>query len=73
MIFEPKNNKQLTAKQADVANKIAERILLTQIRIAGFLNKRTAHFSKFQKEVLLIIISLLFSGVSIYLLVKSIY
>ena len=73
MKFEPKDRKTLTANQADLANKIAKRILLAQIKIASFLNKRTEHYTKFQKEVLLIIISLLFSGVSVYLLIKSIY
>jgi len=73
MKFELNDRKTLTVNQADLANKIAKRILLAQIKIADFLNKRTAHFTKFQKEVLLIIISLLFSGASIYLLIKSIY
>ncbi|MDB5119751.1 MAG: hypothetical protein JWN56_969 [Sphingobacteriales bacterium] len=54
------------------ANRIAGKILRVQNRTATFLNAKTAHYSKCQKQILLLIISTVFGGVSVYLIFQAI-
>lgn len=54
------------------AKRIASDLIKYQTRISNYLNKTTAHFSRTQKQILLIGISLFFSACSLYLIFKSI-
>jgi len=64
-------NKQRFNNDA-IAKVAAERIISLQRRTADCLNKRTAGFTKIQKQILLLIISIVFSSISLYLILKSI-
>ena len=67
------NPKQKSGLPQDaLAKKIAGGILKSQLRIANYLNRKTAHFSKVQKEILLLCISLIFGMISLYLIFKAI-
>lgn len=55
-----------------LAQKVADGILKSQLRIANYLNRKTAHFSKIQKEILLLSFSLIFSLISLYLIFEAI-
>src|SRR5690606_37336551 len=59
--------------QEITARKIANKIIGRQVRLANFLNQRTAHFTKGQKQILLVIISVFFSALSLYLIFTSLY
>ncbi|MBC8053813.1 MAG: hypothetical protein H7Y13_12180 [Sphingobacteriaceae bacterium] len=67
---EPKQ--KLKLGQDALAQKVAGGILRIQLRIANYLNRKTAHFSKIQKEILLLCFSLVFSLISLYLIFKVI-
>ncbi|HXH99298.1 MAG TPA: hypothetical protein VNI52_03450 [Sphingobacteriaceae bacterium] len=71
-IFKNAKEKGQTSTQDAVAQKIAGRIVKFQFKIADYLNEKTAHYSKVQKEILLIVISALFSAASLYLIFNSI-
>lgn len=58
--------------QDHLARKIADCIIRTQFKVANYLNLKTGHFSKVQKEILLLAISALFTGVSLYLIFQAI-
>ncbi|MDB5013254.1 MAG: hypothetical protein JWQ25_1456 [Daejeonella sp.] len=64
--------RKMSESQLEVAQKIAGYILTIQGRIALYLNQRTAHYTTRQKYLLLMFISFLFSGISLYLIIKSI-
>jgi len=72
MLFlkEPKERK-LNCHQEEVAQKAARKIIRVQTRLAGWLNKRTEHFTTAQKHLLLLAISAIFSGISLYLIFNS--
>lgn len=53
------------------ARRIANQIIKLQGRIAEFLNTKTAHYTTSQKQILLLIISIFFSAVSLYLIFKA--
>lgn len=55
-----------------LAGRIAGRIIRTQNRIAGYLNRKTQHWNKASKLCALALFVLLFGGLSIYLIIKSI-
>lgn len=66
------NEGKLSPAQEATAVKIAARIIKTQIRVANYLNHKTAHFSRLQKTVLLLTLSTLFSALSLYLIFNAI-
>jgi len=74
MLFKKKFSKPTEEglHQAMIAKKIANRIIQSQIKVAQYLNKKTAHFSKKQKHLLLLVICLFFTTISMYLLISSI-
>ncbi|TCK80895.1 hypothetical protein C8N28_2650 [Albibacterium bauzanense] len=75
MFYKKKNShrKSEYPNQEITARKIANKIIGRQVRLASFLNQRTAHFTKSQKQILLLIISVIFSALSLYLIFTSLY
>lgn len=72
-MFRNKQDKHgLSPRQEDLAQRIAGGIINVQRRIATYLNCKTAHYSKAQKEILLLAISVIFSGISLYLIFTAI-
>ena len=73
MLFKKRPSKAIkqTLHQELIAKKIANKIIQSQLNVATYLNKKTAHFSKRQKQILLIGISIFFSAISLYLLFSS--
>lgn len=68
------NKKKAPLKKVDqdvAARKIADQIIKFQISIADFLNVKTAHYTKSQKQILLFIVSVFFSALSLYLIFNS--
>jgi 23S rRNA maturation-related 3'-5' exoribonuclease YhaM len=55
-----------------IANRIAGQIIGKQTRFANYLNRKTQHWNKVSKLTALIVFVLLFGGLSIYLILKSI-
>jgi hypothetical protein len=74
MLFRKKSLKiqDQSANQEMIAKRIAGKIINSQMKIASYLNSRTAHFSKVHKQCLLIGISVFFSAISLYLIFSSI-
>jgi len=74
MLFKKKSLKiqDQSANQEMIAKRIADKIINSQMKIATYLNSRTAHFSKVHKQWLLIGISIFFSVISLYLIFSSI-
>ena len=74
MLFKKKFSKPTEEgiHQAMIGKKIADQIIQSQMKVAGYLNKKTAHFSKMQKQLLLLGICLFFTAISIYLIISSI-
>lgn len=73
-MFFNKKKKPLESVDQDVAaQNIADWIINIQVRIATVLNAKTAHYTKSQKQVLLLVISILFSALSLYLIFKSLF
>jgi len=66
------SNGRLSPAQEAAAVKIAARIIKTQVKVANYLNHKTAHFSRLQKTVLLLTLSALFSAISLYLIFNAI-
>lgn len=58
--------------QEELAQRIANWIIKSQLQLATFLNARTAHFSRTQKEALLVAISIAFGVASLYLIFNAI-
>ncbi|MEO6524980.1 MAG: hypothetical protein ABIN91_25065 [Mucilaginibacter sp.] len=55
-----------------LASRIAGRIIRKQTQIAGYLNRKTQHWNKQSKLIALTLFVLLFGGLCIYLIIKSI-
>lgn len=66
------SNRKLSARQDALAQKIANGIVSCQRDLATFLNRRTAHFSRAQKQALLVAISIFFSGICLFLIFTAI-
>lgn len=71
MFFNKKKAPQKNVDQDVAARKIADQIIKMQIRIADFLNAKTAHYTKSHKQILLFILSVFFSALSLYLIFNS--
>ncbi|RZL46406.1 MAG: hypothetical protein EOP00_15110 [Pedobacter sp.] len=74
MLFKKKFSKPTEEglHQSMIAKKIADRIIKSQMNAAEYLNKKTAHFSTKQKQLLLLGICLFFTAISMYLIINSI-
>lgn len=73
MLFKKKSKTvQESRSQEIMANKIADGLIKFQIKVSNQMNQKTAHFSRTQKQMLLIGISLFFSACSLYLIFQSI-
>lgn len=66
------NQRELNPHQEAIAQKVARKIIKVQAQVAMWLNKKTAKFSRVQKQIMLLIISTIFSGISLYLIFNSI-
>lgn len=55
-----------------VAKRIADKIIRRQTQFANYLNRKTQHWNRASKLTALILFVLLFGGLSIYLILKSI-
>lgn len=66
------SNRKLSVRQDALAQKIANGIVSRQRDLATFLNRRTAHFSRAQKQALLVAIIVFFSGICLFLIFTAI-
>lgn len=71
-LFRKRKRTALRPRQEKMAANIAGRIVRVQSRIADRLNERTRHLTRRQKLVWLILFSLLFGAVNLWLLIGSI-
>jgi hypothetical protein len=55
-----------------LAKHIADKIIRRQTQFANYLNRKTQHWNRTSKLIALIMFVLLFGGLSIYLILKSI-
>ena len=55
-----------------LARRIADQIIRSQTRIACQLNRKTQHWNRASKLMALALFVLVFGGLSIYLIIKSI-
>ena len=55
-----------------LASRIADKIIRRQTQFANYFNRKTQHWNKASKLTALIVFVLLFGGLSIYLILKSI-
>lgn len=55
-----------------LASRIADKIIRRQAQFANYLNRKTQHWNRASKLTALILFVLLFGGLSIYLILKSI-
>ncbi len=61
------------ARQQRLLSQVELSISRKQKRIADELNRRTQHWNKLSKLIMLLLICLLFGGVSLWLLIQAIY
>lgn len=64
--------KTLNPKAAALAERIAGGIIRRQTRLAGYLNRKTQHWNNASKLIALALFVLLFGGVCLYFIIKSI-
>ncbi|SEN05844.1 hypothetical protein SAMN05192574_102323 [Mucilaginibacter gossypiicola] len=55
-----------------LARHIADQIIRIQTRLANVLNRKTQHWNKTSKLIALAAFMIVFGGLSIYLIIKSI-
>jgi hypothetical protein len=55
-----------------LARCIADEIICAQIRMANCLNHKTQHWNRASKLIALVLFIMVFGGLSIYLIIKSI-
>jgi hypothetical protein len=72
-LFRKHRHKPLTDRQEKLAGKVASAILRQQMQVAGYLNRKTQYWNKISKITALVLFSLVFGGISLYLLIKAIY
>ncbi|HEY8929586.1 MAG TPA: hypothetical protein VIM55_10375 [Mucilaginibacter sp.] len=68
-----KRNTPLTNQQERLAGRIALAIIRRQARIADYLNRKTAYWDKRSKLIALALFSLAFGGLSLYILLTSLF
>jgi hypothetical protein len=73
LFWKRNRNKALTVRQERLAERVAFEIVRRQTRIANYLNGKTQHWNHTLKIIALILFSLAFGGVSLYLLIKACY
>lgn len=71
LFWKRNRNKALTVRQEKLAERVALGIVRKQTRIANYLNRKTQHWNRASKIIALILFSLVFGGVSVYLLIKA--
>jgi len=62
----------LNPRMAALAERIAGRIIRTQTRLADALNRKTQHWNRASKLIALSLFCLLFGGLCLYFIIKSI-
>ncbi len=64
-------SKALTVRQERLAGRVAAAIVRRQSQVAGYLNRRTQHWNRASKIIALVLFSLAFGGMSLYLLLRA--
>lgn len=62
----------LNPRMAALAERIAAGIIRRQVRIADALNRKTQHWNRASKLIALVLFCLLFGGLCLYFIIKSI-
>ncbi len=70
-LFKKRKRRPLTGRQERLAARVALAIVRRQTRVAGYLNRKTAYWNKSSKIIALVLFSLVFGGLSLYLLIKA--
>ncbi|WP_246001716.1 hypothetical protein [Mucilaginibacter gracilis] len=65
------SKKKQRAKQSRIAGQIETVLNRKQKQIADTLNRRTQHWNRASKLILLLLICLLFGGTSLWLLIRA--
>ncbi|RKR79981.1 hypothetical protein BDD43_0067 [Mucilaginibacter gracilis] len=68
-----RKQRPLSHKGEAAAQGIANRIIKLQLRISGYLARKTQYWNTSSKLIALILFCLLFGGASLWLLIRSIY
>lgn len=66
-------SRALTARQEVLAGKVAAAIVNRQTRVANYLNRKTQYWNKSSKIIALALFSLVFGGISLYLLFTNLF
>lgn len=72
-LFRKRRHQPLTDRQERLAGKVASAIVRRQMRVAGYLNRKTQYWNNSSKIIALVLFCLVFGGMSLYLLMKAIY
>jgi hypothetical protein len=67
------NQQNLSPKAAALAERMASRIIRRQSQLADYLNRKTQHWNKASKLSALLAFCLLFGGLCLYFILKSIF
>lgn len=71
-LFKSKRAAVINPKAEALAIRIAGSIIRRQTRIAGYLNRKTQHWNRASKIIALLLFMLLFGGMCLYFIIKSI-
>ncbi|MDO3641514.1 hypothetical protein [Mucilaginibacter sp. L3T2-6] len=71
LFWKRSKHKPLSARQEKAAGRIASVIIRRQTEIAGYLNRKTQYWNRASKLILLLLICLVFGGVSLWLLLRA--
>lgn len=70
-LFKKHKHRRLSDRQEKLAGRLASAIVRRQTQVAGYLNRKTQYWNKNSKIIALVIFSLVFGGLSLYLLIKA--
>jgi hypothetical protein len=71
-LFRKRNKRRaLTDRQERLAGRVALAIVRRQTQVANYLNRKTAYWNRASKIIALLLFSLVFGGLSLYLLIKA--
>lgn len=70
-LFRKRKHRPLSERQERLAGRVASAIVLRQIRVANYLNRKTQYWNRGSKIIALGLFSLVFGGLSLLLLIRA--
>jgi len=71
IFWKQRKSRPLTLRQERFADRIGLAIVRRQTQVANYLNRKTAYWNRASKIIALVLFSLVFGGISLYLLIKA--